>query len=103
MKDIKKTSDIVKFILQTKPRTRDSKDYLVKCVYEYINPTAMHLPYCVVMEQRKLLNLPPYGSITRSMRKLQKAYPELRASDEVDAWRKVNEEIVKDYARSVTV
>ena len=103
MKDIKKTSDIVKFILQTNPQTRNCKDYLVRCVHAHINKDCLGMTYEQVMMNRKALGLPPYGSITRSMRKLQKAYPELRASDEVDAWRKVNEEIVKDYVRSVTV
>ena len=103
MKNIKKTSDIVKHILQTNPRARDSKDYLVKCVHAYINSDCLGMTYEQVMTNRKALNLPPYGSITRAMRKLQKAYPELAPSDDVAGWRAVNEEIVKNYARSVNV
>jgi hypothetical protein len=103
MKNIRKTSDLVKHILQTIPQTRNSKDYLVKCVYEHINKDSVNLPYWELMARRKELLLPPYGSITRAMRKLQKAYPELGPNDEVAGWRAVNEEIVKDYARSVNV
>ena len=103
MKNIKKTSDLVKHILQTIPQTRNSKEYLVKCVYEYINKDSVNLPFWEVMARRKDLNLPPYGSITRAMRKLQGAYPELGPCDEVAGWRAVNEEIVKSYARSVNV
>ena len=103
MKNIKNTSDIVKFILQTNPQTRNCKDYLVKCVYEHINKDSVNLPFWELMARRNELGLPPYGSVTRCMRKLQRAFPELRPNDEVAGWRAVNEEIVKDYARSVSV
>lgn len=103
MKNIKKTSDIVKFILQTNPQTRNCKDYLVRCVHAYINKDCLGMTYEQVMMNRKDIGLPPYGSITRSMRKLQNAYPELRPNEDVAGWRAVNEEIVKGYARSVKV
>lgn len=103
MKNIKKTSDIVKFIMQTNPQTRNCKDYLVRCVHAYINKDCLGMTYEQVMMNRKNLGLPPYGSITRSMRRLQRVYPELRPNAEVEAWREVNEGIVKDYARSVSV
>ena len=103
MKNIRKTSDLVKKVLQTIPQTRNSKEYLVKCVYESINKDSVNLPFWEVMARRNDLGLPPYGSVTRCMRKLQRAYPELGPCDEVAGWRAVNEEIVRDYARSVNV
>ena len=52
---------------------------------------------------RKELGLPCYESVRRTRQKLQAAYPELCGSDEVEAQRVINEGIVHDYARSVSV
>lgn len=103
MKNIKKTSDIVKEILERNPETRNSDDELYFQVCKKINPEAMSKPFYMVVLHRKEHSLPPFESVRRARQKLQASYPELCGSDDVEAWRKANEEVVKDYARSVSV
>ena len=103
MKRIRRTNDIVKDILETVPEARNSDMLLYYRVCERLNHNSIGLPFGIVIVNLKELNLPPFESVRRTRQKLQASYPELRASDEVDAWRKVNEEYVKDYARGVTV
>ena len=103
MKDIKRTSDIVKEILERKPETRNSDDELYFQVCKKINPEAMSKPFYMVVLHRKEHSLPPFESVRRARQKLQASYPELCGTDEVEAHRVVCEGIVKDYARSVGV
>ena len=103
MKHIRRTSDIVKDVLETIPETRNSDDLLYICVCEKINPTLGTQPFRTVLMYRKSLNLPPFESVRRTRQKLQASYPELCGTDEVEAWRVVNEGVVRDYARSVSV
>ena len=103
MKSIKRTSDLVKYILYTQPDTRNSPDLLYCKVCEFLNPGCLHLSFETVLLNRKNFKLPPFESVRRSRQKLQAAYPELAGSDEVEAQRKVNEMIVRDYARQVNV
>lgn len=103
MKNIKRTSDIVKEILEHVPKTRNSDDELYFEVCKRINPEAMSKPFYMVVLQRKAHQLPPFESVRRTRQKLQASYPELCGSDEVEAWRVVNEEAVRNYARSVGV
>lgn len=103
MKDIKKTSDIVKEILEKIPKTRNSDDELYFEVCKKINPQAMSKPFYMVVLHRKEHALPPFESVRRTRQKLQAAYPELCGSDEVEAQRIVNEGIVRDYARRFSV
>ena len=103
MKNIKRVSDIVKDILENVPKTRNSDDELYFEVCKKINPEAMAKPFYMVVLQRKAHSLPPFESVRRTRQKLQASFPELCGSDEVAAWRKVNEDVVRDYARSVSV
>lgn len=103
MKDIKRTSDIVKEILERKPETRNSDDELYFEVCKKINPDAIAKPFYMVVLHRKEHSLPPFESVRRARQKLQASYPELCGSDEVEAMRCVNETIVNNYARSVSV
>lgn len=103
MKNIKRTSDIVKEILTNVPESRDDDDLLYINVCKKVSPMACNQPFQTVLLMRKTLNIPPFESVRRTRQKLQASYPELCGSDEVEAWRKVNEDVVRDYARSVSV
>lgn len=99
MKSIKKVQDIVQHVLETEPDTRNSDDLLVAKVCGEINGECLMLPFCVVMTNRKKLGLPSLKSIDRCRRKLQRAYPELRANDTVEAFRELEEEKYEAYGK----
>ncbi len=103
MKNIKRTSDIVKEILETQPATRNSDDELYFQVCKKINPEAMAKPFYMVVLHRKEHALPPFESVRRTRQKLQASFPELAANENVEAQRIVNEGIVNNYARQVKV
>lgn len=103
MKNIKRTSDLVKAILEEEPKARDSFPYLYYMVCLAKNPKVLGMPFAQVIMNLNSLNLPPFESVIRSRQKLQSAYPELAGSDEVEAQKAVNEAIVKSYAKAVNV
>lgn len=103
MKNIKRTQDLVKYFLETHPETRNSDDLLYFKICEYLNKGCLHLSFATVLLNRNRFNLPPFESVRRSRQKLQAAFPELAGTDEVEAQREVNEQIVFDYARQVKV
>jgi hypothetical protein len=103
VKNIKRTSDIVKDILENCPDARNSDDLLYINVCKKLSPMVCHQPLEMVFLMRKEFGLPCYESVRRTRQKLQAAYPELCGSDEVEAQRVVNEGIVRDYARRFSV
>ena len=103
MKNIKRTSDLVKAILKEEPKARDSFPYLYYMVCLAKNPKALGMPFAQVIMNLKSLNLPPFESVRRARQKLQSAYPELAGTDNVEAFRSENQNIVKGYAKAVNV
>lgn len=103
MKHIRRTSDIVKDILINVPQARDDDDLLYLNVCQKISPMISQQPFGTVLMMRNAFLIPPFESVRRSRQKLQASYPELRPSEEVAGWRVVNEDVVKNYARSVNV
>lgn len=103
MKNIRRTSDLVKKILEEEPKARDSFDHLYYMVALKKNPASLGMPMAQVLMNRNGLNLPPFDSVRRSWQKIRAAHPELAGSDEVEAQKVVNEAIVKDYAKAVNV
>lgn len=103
MKNIKTTEGLVKYFLEREPDTRNSDDLLYFKICEHLNKGCLHLSFETVILNRSHFNLPPFESVRRSRQKLQRAFPELAGSDEVEAQREVNEAVVRDYARQVNV
>ena len=107
MKNIRKTTELVKEILQTVPATRNSDSILYLKVIEYIakqNNLDLHcfsVPY--YLKHMKEYGFPPFESVRRSRQKLQRKFPELRAKPEVEAVRMENESVVRDFAKAVNV
>ena len=100
-KELKTTTEIVKYILETVPPTRNSDSYLIVKVYEYINPKTFTMSFSSVMNNLKEYGLPSTETIRRCRQKLQAAYPELAGCDDVEGQRIVNEQIFRDYARGM--
>ena len=103
MKCINSTSDLVKEILEEVPDARNSDMLLYYMVCYKKNITTLGEPFGYVIMNLKSLKLPPFESVRRSRQKIQAAYPELAGTEEVEAQRMVNEQIVFDYARKVNV
>ena len=103
MKNIKITSDLVKEILEEVPETRNSDMHLYYMVCFKTNTTTLGMPFGQVIMNLKSLKLPPFESVRRSRQKIQSAFPELSGTDEVEAQREMNEDIVYNYARQVNV
>lgn len=107
MKNIKKTTVLVKEILQKVPATRND-DHLL--YYYTIAACGCDIDKCSVKyffmsfnDLAKQYGCPSFKSVERSRRKVQRAYPELAGSDQIEGFRAVNEQIVRDYARQVKV
>ena len=103
MKIIRKTSDLVKTILEEEPKARNSFSHLYYMICLKKNPKVLGMTFAQVLMNMKDLKLPPFESVRRSRQKLQAEYPELAGSDEVEGFRTELEEKYKDYARAVNV
>lgn len=103
MKNIKRTSDLVKEILEEYPDARNSDMLLYHHVCYKLNIKTLGMPFGQVIMNLKALNLPPFESVRRSRQRVQQLYPELAGSDEVEAERILNESVVKSYARAVNI
>ena len=101
MKPIKKTTEQqVKKILQTVPQTRNSDMLLYYHVCLEIDKSVLKLPFWMVLLDMKGYGLPPIASVGRARRKLQRAFPELKACKTVQEARAENEVEYRNYARS---
>ncbi len=91
-----KLNQKVERILRTKPRTRNDDFLLINEVYkEYISTKSMSFDLLARMHRE--LELPPFESITRTRRKIQKDNEELKACDVVELARSIQEEKYRDY------
>lgn len=97
--ELKTTTNIVKQVLTAYPDARNSDDILYFLVCKYINPLTMNLPFSEVLLKRKELGVPAFESVRRTRQKVQAQNPELSGNTTVEGYRKVNEQVFKEYAR----
>lgn len=95
----KETNQIVKTVLTEEPETRNSDDALYLAVIKRLDLDIITLPFYVFIKRRKEKGLPPYETVRRSRQKIQEEFPELRANDEVEIMRNLNEEYYRRFAR----
>lgn len=77
-KDLYKLEDVVKEVLTNFEETRSNDFELIYAVYreiDFVHTTRE--PFHEIMLNHKKYGLPPFESITRARRKIQKNYPEL--------------------------
>lgn len=98
--ELKNTTRLVKYLLETEPKTRDSDNYLYVRVVNKIYPQAVTMPFINVMNNLDGLGLPCFETVRRSRAKIQAKHPELKGSPVVQDFRTANEEIFREYARS---
>lgn len=102
-KELKATTELVKQLLEKIPATRDNDDYLYYKVCEARNKSCLHLPFSMVIMNRKQYKLPAFESVRRTRQKLQEHNPELAACDTVEGFRIINEQEFREYARKAEV
>ena len=100
-KELKTTTELVKDILENDPTARNSDDYLYYMVCQRIDGISVHLPFWKVMLNRKQYNFPAFESVRRSRQKMQEKYPELVGDSTIEAYRVLNEDIFKEYAKGI--
>ena len=103
MQNIKKTSDLVKHVLQTVPEARSCNNVLYYHVCKEANSEVLKVPFGVAITDLQLYNIPCFETVTRARRKLQSIYPELAANEEVECFRELEEEKYKNYAKAVNL
>lgn len=107
MDNLNSITRIVKTILQTYPDTRNSDNLLYYHVLKVVGDKnkvdieTMSIPTFLL--KMKDYGLPPFESVRRARQKIQASYPELSAKSDVEAYRQLNEQEYRDYARKVDV
>ena len=104
MENMKTLASIVKETLEEDPRTRNSDSFLYLKVLEAIAkqkecPSMYSMSVSFFLLHMKEFGFPPFESVRRNRQLIQAKYPELAASDPIDAHRLVNEERMLDYVR----
>ena len=106
-KELQTTTNIVKSILATNTRARNSDSFLYLEVLRLIGlSNGIDLEGMAITTF--LLNMKEYGfpcfeTVRRTRQKLQQHHPELAGDSDVEAQRVVNEEIFRQYARRVNI
>lgn len=102
MNDLKNVTQVVKEILKTNEKARNSDSFLyleVLRFYAYKNGTSLNMisvPYFLLHMDD--LGYPPFESVRRARQKIQATYPDLAASKKVEEYRTENEKTFKAYA-----
>ena len=104
-RELSTTTDLVRELLTNEPQTRNSDNYLYLRVLQTVGKQRgvdiNNMPVLRFLLHSKQYGLPPFESVRRSRQKLQEHNPELASNSNVEAQREVNEEIFREYARSV--
>ena len=104
MYDLKNTTALVKSILETDVDSRNSDNHLyLKVLLAIGAEKGVNLSLITVVGYFSALAgtvFPPFESVRRARQKLQRRYPELAASKQVQEYRAENEVIYEEYATS---
>lgn len=101
MVKLKKTNELVKEILTEEPKARNSDMHLYYMVCLKTNARVLGMPFSQVLMNLKKYNLPPFASVDRARRKVQKLYPELASDKKVKEMREEQEEIYRKYSKGI--
>lgn len=107
MNELKTTQDLVFGILKEYKKARSSDNFLFYKVYQKIasrngiDLDSMYVP--IFLLQMKELGFPSIETIRRTRQKIQAIHPELCGSDDVEAFRELEEEEFRNYARKAVL
>lgn len=100
--DLKSVANLVKAILVTDPRARNSDSYLYLKVLEHISSHEGYgFKYMTVeyfLENMDYYGFPAFESVRRTRQKVQAAFPELGAERRVKRFRNSNEAEYRAFA-----
>lgn len=102
MNDLKTTTKLVKAILEEDKQSRNSDNFLYLKVIEHvadqkgINLYGISIPMFLISMKEN--GFPPFESVRRTRQKIQAAFPELTACDDVEAMRAAQEYEYRAYA-----
>lgn len=105
MKNTYTLAQVVKTIMEEDKQARNSDSFLylrVLEVYAKANENPISLYKMTVVDfllNMKGYGFPPFESVRRNRQLIAAKYPDLAASDDIDAWRTANEEAVREYVR----
>lgn len=106
-KELKNTSKLVMEILEKEPLARNSDNYLFLRVLQSIGRErgidVDNMPIPKLFLFGKQMGFPAFETVRRARQKLQRSYPDLAGSTDVEAQRVVNEEVFKNYAKKLVV
>ena len=104
LSELKQTRQLVKRILETNVKARNSDSYLYFCVISFrAAEKGIDLKGLSVAEyllNMNTLGFPPFESVRRSRQLLQAEFPELAGSEEVQEFRAENEAAFVAFSRS---
>ena len=104
MRRIRNTTKLVKDILQKDERTRNSDSFLYFRVIDTVSTAKgldiTKIPVTVYLLKMNEWGFPPFESVRRARQKLQRAFPELEACEEVAAARAENEVLIREKIRN---
>lgn len=102
MNNLKNITKLVKSILEENPQTRNSDSYLyfqvLKRRADQIGVDLRTLSVAAFLLDMGAYGFPIFESVRRSRQKLQAAFPELAACEEVEEFRMENEKEFRGYA-----
>lgn len=103
MNDLKTILQLVKSILEENERARNSDSFLYLKVIEAVGQQVGHNPKYLTVPDFLLnmdaLGFPGFETVRRTRQKVQQQHPELASSAKVSAYRAINEEAFRDFAR----
>lgn len=107
MESIKDVSRQVKEILTNDKASRNSDDRLYYLVCKEMlakrGVDIYKITFASALLHRKEHCIPPFETVRRTRQKVQRNFPELRGSADVEAMRAVKEEVFREYAKGVNV
>jgi hypothetical protein len=103
-KSLKTTKALVKHILETDKRARNSDSYLYLKVIKHYD-TVHDTDFCRMTVADFLLggsavDVPPFESVRRTRQKVQEECPHLSAYGDIEMLRELNEEAYREFART---
>lgn len=100
-RDFENLEKMIKDILITEPKTRNSDALLYIKVCMQLNPEARKMTFEDVILNTNELGLPTLATVGRYRRKIQQYHKELSAKAYIEACRKVKEEEFKEYSKKI--
>lgn len=102
-KELKNTTELVREVLPSHPKARNSDNelyYWVCAIIGHRNGIDVHkMSMPMFFLHLRENGFPQFETVRRTRQKLQATYPELCGTDDVEGLRRVNEESFREYAR----